>query len=260
MAALQTLRSKPALLMSVIGGALLLFIITMVMENNSGLFGVSDEAGEAFGNEIKVNDLETKISEEQNLQEIATFLNNFFQTGQMDYQRLTEEQRAQIRQTVWDNFVNHGAIEQEANKLGLIVTDAEMQAALKTPTTFEAQFLMMVGQFAYSNPTIEGYKKFINEFDKQLAQISQANPDMAELFVNIKRACFYAEAKLKSSLLEQKYLNLIRTSYTTNPIAAKMAFDEENTLLTVAVSAIPYTTIPDDTVKVSDDEIKARYD
>ena len=44
MAALQTLRSKPALLMSVIGGALLLFIITMVMENNSGLFGVSDEA------------------------------------------------------------------------------------------------------------------------------------------------------------------------------------------------------------------------
>lgn len=48
MAALQTLRSKPALLMSVIGGALLLFIITMVMENNSGLFGVSDEAGEAF--------------------------------------------------------------------------------------------------------------------------------------------------------------------------------------------------------------------
>lgn len=260
MAALQTLRSKPALLMSVIGGALLLFIITMVMENNSGLFGVSDEAGEAFGNEIKVNDLESKISEEQNLQEIATFLNNFFQTGQMDYQRLTEEQRAQIRQTVWDNFVNHGAIEQEANKLGLIVTDAEMQAALKTPTTFEAQFLMMVGQFAYSNPTIEGYKKFINEFDKQLAQISQANPDMAELFVNIKRACFYAEAKLKSSLLEQKYLNLIRTSYTTNPIAAKMAFDEENTLLTVAVSAIPYTTIPDDTVKVSDDEIKARYD
>ena len=135
MAALQTLRSKPALLMSVIGGALLLFIITMVMENNSGLFGVSDEAGEAFGNEIKVNDLESKISEEQNLQEIATFLNNFFQTGQMDYQRLTEEQRAQIRQTVWDNFVNHGAIEQEANKLGLIVTDAEMQAALKTPTT-----------------------------------------------------------------------------------------------------------------------------
>ena len=174
MAALQTLRSKPALLMSVIGGALLLFIITMVMENNSGLFGVSDEAGEAFGNEIKVNDLESKISEEQNLQEIATFLNNFFQTGQMDYQRLTEEQRAQIRQTVWDNFVNHGAIEQEANKLGLIVTDAEMQAALKTPTTFEAQFLMMVGQFAYSNPTIEGYKKenittytdFITELDK----------------------------------------------------------------------------------------------
>ena len=80
MAALQTLRSKPALLMSVIGGALLLFIITMVMENNSGLFGVSDEAGEAFGNEIKVNDLETKIAEEQNLQEIATFLNSFFQT------------------------------------------------------------------------------------------------------------------------------------------------------------------------------------
>ena len=260
MAALQTLRSKPALLMSVIGGALLLFIITMVMENNSGLFGVSDEAGEAFGNEIKVNDLETKISEEQNLQEIATFLNSFFQTGQMDYQRLTEEQRMQIRQSVWDNFVNHGAIEQEAGKLGLIVTNAELQAALKNPTTFEAQFLMMVGQFAYSNPTIEGYKKFMNEFDKQLAQISQSNPDMAELFVNIKRACLYAEAKLKNSLLEQKYLALIKTSYTSNPVAAKMAFDEENTLLTVAVSAIPYTTIPDDTVKVSDDEIKARYD
>ena len=56
MAALQTLRNKPALLMGVIGGALLLFIITMVVENHNP-FGPSDKAGKAFGQTIKITDL-----------------------------------------------------------------------------------------------------------------------------------------------------------------------------------------------------------
>lgn len=258
MAALQTLRNKPALLMSVIGGALLLFIITMVMENNNGLFGVSDQAGEAFGKEIKINDLETQIAEEQNLQEVANFFTGVYQTGNWNYERLTEQQKMQIRQSVWDNYVNHCAIESEAAKLGLVVTDADIKAALQNPNEYmEAQFIMMAGQIFGFNASIDGYKQFMNGGAEKVAQ---ENPEAAEIIGNVKRACLYLESKLKSSVLEHKYLALFRNSFTTNPIATKMAFDESNTMVNVAVTAIPYATIADDQIKVSDEEIKARYE
>lgn len=260
MAALQTLRNKPVLLMSIIGGALLLFIITMVMENQTGFFGPSDKAGEAFGNEIKVNDLESKIAEEQNLQEVAGIISSYLQTGKFDNQGLTEEQRLQIRQNVWDQFVTEVAIADECDKLGLQATEEDLKNALQNPEYEEVQFLMMVGAFAYQTPTIEGYRKFITEFDKLVAQMAQGNPEMAELFQNIKRACLYAESKLKTSVLEHKYLTLLKGSYTSNPISAKMNFDESNTFVNVAVAAIPYATIADDQVKVSDDELKTLYD
>lgn len=258
MAALQTLRNKPALLMSVIGGALLLFIITMVMENNNGLFGVSDKAGEAFGKEIKINDLETQIAEEQNLQEVANFISGIYQSGNWNYERLTEQQKMQIRQSVWDNYVNHCAIEREADKLGLIVTDADVKAALQNPNEYmEAQFIMMASQVFGFNASIDGYKQFMNGGAEKVAQ---ENPELAEVVGNVKRACLYIEGKLKSSVLEHKYLALFRNSFTTNPIAAKMAFDESNTMVNVAVTAIPYATIADDQVKVTDEEIQARYE
>ena len=64
MAALQTLRNRPGLLMSVIGGALLLFIVTLTDLNSCA---TPDKVGEVAGKEIKYQAFEQDVAQEENL-------------------------------------------------------------------------------------------------------------------------------------------------------------------------------------------------
>lgn len=65
MAALQTLRNKPALLMSVIGGALLLFIVTLTDLNSCSNPNIEAEVN---GQELTYQDFEQQVQDEENLQ------------------------------------------------------------------------------------------------------------------------------------------------------------------------------------------------
>ena len=260
MAALQTLRKKPALLMSVIGGALLLFIITMVMENQTGIMGPDMEAGEVYGEEVTIQDFESKVNQEQNFQEIARVLGSYFQTGQLNPQRLSESEKDQIRQQVWNDILSTHAVKEEAKELGLEATDGDVKNALMGSQYQETQFMMMVGSFVSGTPTINGYKQFMAGFEKQLAQIRQQQPELEDLFLSIHRASLYCEQKLQDAILMNKYASLMRHSFTANAISAQMEVNDMNTTASVELAAIPYTTIADSTVKVEDKELKAKYD
>lgn len=85
MAALQTLRNKPALLMSVIGGALLLFIITLTDFNSCSRPNVE---GEINGKELTYEDFETQVSNEENLETLLLG-------------SISEEEKESIRQGLW---------------------------------------------------------------------------------------------------------------------------------------------------------------
>lgn len=253
MAALQTLRNKPALLMSVIGGALLLFIITMVMENQAGLMGPDTDAGEIYGKEISIQDFEQEVSEEQNFYEMLSLL----QSGQA----MTEQQREQIRLGVWENAKIFGLMSSEADKMDLMVTQEDVQNALKNPQQYqETMLLYMVANAFVGNPTIEGYKQFLLNYDKQLAQIRQQAPQNEEVLVKARRACMYAEKRLEKSILLNKYSSLLRNSVTANPVIAKMNFDENNTDATAEIAMLLGSNVEDKDITVSDDDLKKLYE
>lgn len=250
MAALQTLRNKPALLMSVIGGALLLFIITMVLENQNSMFGPETNVGEIYGKEISIQDFEDEVREELNLRECMKQM----QSGQA----LTEKEREDIRRQVWENASLYAMIAEEASNLGLVVSGEELQEALKSPTTEEVSFLMGVGSMM-GNPTIDGYKQFLADFDKTLASVRMNAPENEEMIRNIHRACFYAEKRLQKSLLQRKYFTLFQTSMTANPVVAKMMFDERNENVVAEVASLSFLSVPESDVEVSDEDLKKKY-
>lgn len=266
MAALQTLRNKPVLLMSIIGGALLLFIITMVMESNTNLFGSSDKAGEVFGKEIKINDLNTRIEEEKNLVEIQQTLQRLNYGQPFKYEKMKGADEVSFRDQVWQMFCYETAIQEECDKLGLEVTEQDIAKAFQNADVPEVQFMMMVASIAGKAPSLEGYKLFMKDFDKDMAQLVQAaqagqiDEASLEFINNAKRACLYAESKLSMSLLQRKYSNLMMTACTSNPITTRMEFDEANMLCNATVAALPYATVPDADVKVTDDDIKKLYE
>ena len=254
MAALQTLRNKPALLMSVIGGALLLFIITLVFDNNSGIGGPDMEAGEAYGEEISIQDYDSKVAKEENFLEVF----NMLQTGQP--QNITEDDRAQIRQQVWNEFVSLSTIKNEAKELGLSVSEEDVKNALTSSNFPEVRFMMNVGAVTSGNPTIDGYKQFMANFDKQLMQIRQQQPQMEEFFVKLYEASLYCEQKLQDVILRNKYATLMRNSFIGNTATAQMAVNENNYSYDAEVAVVPYTTIADSAVKVTDSDLKSKYE
>lgn len=252
MAALQTLRNKPALLMSVIGGALLLFIVTMVLENQSSIFGPDTKVGEIYGEEISIQDFESKVSDEINFQEVSSIL--------LQNRELTEQQRESIRLSVWEMMKTQRMVAAEAEKLGLLVTKEELQKALTDANFDEARLCLTAGQVFTGNPSIDGYKQFLNDFDKHLAQIRQQGGQNEELLFKLRQACLYAEKRLEMSVLINKYSSLVQLSVTSNPVVAKMNFDERNSEVKAEIATLSYNSIEDKDVTVNDDDLKKQYE
>ena len=240
--------------MSVIGGALLLFIITLVFDNNSGIGGPDMEAGEAYGEEISIQDYDSKVAQEENFLKVF----NTLQTGQP--QALSESDKEQIRQQVWNDFVTMNTIKDEAGKLGLSVTDSDVKGALSASNFPEIRFLMNIGAATTGNPTIEGYRQFMANFDKQLVQIRQQQPQMEEFFIQMHEASLYCEQKLKDVILKNKYATLMRNSFTTNAISAQTAIAENDMTVDAQIAVVPYSSIADSTVKVNDSDLKSKYE
>ncbi len=261
MAALQTLRNKPALLMGVIGGALLLFIITMVVENHNP-FGPSDKAGKAFGQTIKITDLNQEIEDAINFQTVSRTLQNMA-NGNNELVKLSEQEREQVRQSTWQANVEELAMLEEINKLGLTVTDEELTNYLQNANfqtqSQEVQLMIMVGYIFSGNPTIAGYQQFLKDYDKIIQQYAQSSSDMVEFVQSVKRASVYAENNLKKTLLQNKYMTLLQGSFISNPVSAKALFNDVYTKYDFEIAAVSYDSISDADIKVTDEDYKQLY-
>lgn len=250
--------------MSVIGGALLLFIVTLTDFNSCSRPNVE---GEVNGKELTYEDYEQQISDETNLESLL--LDN-----------VSDQEKDQIRQRLWENFKQQQIIAKQADELGLIVTKEDIQNELSSVTpqqlqqimqmmqygqmdlsrvTYAQKLMLLMGKFI-GQPTVEGYKQFLKTADQQIKQLQQQNPEAAEMFTNLKKACLYCESQIPAEILQNKYLALVQQGVLSNPVSARMDFDEEGTTYSVEMANVPYSTIADKDVKVTDDDIKAKYE
>ena len=117
MATLQNIRSKGPLLVAVIGLALFAFIAGDAWKAIQP--HQSHDIGEVNGDALSAQDYQTLVEEYTNIVK--------FTTGQNS---LSEEQTNQLKDEVWRNYVNNKLIEDEANKMGLTVSAAEIQSVI----------------------------------------------------------------------------------------------------------------------------------
>jgi peptidyl-prolyl cis-trans isomerase D len=117
MATLQKIRSKGPLLVIVIGLGLFAFIAGDAWQ----VLGPkqSTVAGEVNGKTITAKDFQDLVEEYTDVVKMTTGSSS-----------LTEEQNDQLKDEVWQTYVNNQLISKEAKKLGLTVTDAEVQSII----------------------------------------------------------------------------------------------------------------------------------
>ena len=248
MAALQTIRSKGALLVGALGLALFAFIAEEFFRSIQTSTSVErNQVGQVFGKKLSIMDFQTMVEEQSMLY------------GQNNH---NDQQSEYIRQNVWQQFVQNQLVESECEKLGIYVTDAEIQEVLRTGN---ASSLMRIAQ-VFGNPQTGRFdlsvlQSFLKDYQKNmlLAQQSQ-NGEAVEQLQAQKKLWETTEKSLRSELLASKYFQFVQQGFVTNTIAAEASFNERANSKNVEIAAIPYSTIDEKDIQVSDDDIKAIYD
>ena len=244
MATLQKIRSKGPLLVIVIGLALFAFIAGdawKVLQPHQG----KQDVGEVNGEVLSAQDYQKMVDELSEVIKLTNGLNS-----------LTEDQLNNMKDQVWQSYVNNKLIAEQAEKLGLKVTDAEIQSIIDQGT----HPLLM--QTPFRNPQTGMFdkdmlKKFLVDYANLNA--SQMPAQYVEYYQKMGAFWQFVEKTLAQSTLAEKYQNLVAKSLISNPVAAEDAFNSRTEQSDLLLAGVPYSSINDSTVQVSDSEIKDLY-
>lgn len=242
MAVIGKIRSWGPVLIIVIGFALFAFIAEELFRSWQSTRNDShQQIGVVLGEKISAQDFQKLMDEYQEVYKMQ---------GQ---QNLNEEQMNQLKDQVWQSYVSNKVLESEAKKLGLTVTDAEMQNVLTQGTNPMLLSTPFVNQQTQRFDVNE-LKKFLSQYEK-----SKNDPQMGAQLQTIYKYWNFIEKTLRQNLLAQKYQTLLAGCLLSNPVEAAAYAQEAATESDIQLASFLYADVKDDAVKVTDEELKAKY-
>lgn len=244
MATLQKIRSKGPLLVIAVGLALFAFIAGdawQVIQPHQ-----SQDVGEINGESLSAQDYQALLEE---YTEVVKFTSGL--------SALSDAQSDQLKDEVWQTYVNNKLIENEAEKLGLTVPNEEIQAIIDAGTH------PLLQQTPFRNPSTGAFdkdvlKQFLVEYSKM--NVAQLPSQYAEYYQNMYNFWRFIEKTLIQSRLQEKYMALISNSLLSNPVEAQEAFNGKNSQSDLLLAAVPYTAVSDSLVSVSESDLRTAYD
>jgi len=245
MAAIGKIRSWGPVLVAVIGFALFAFIAEELFRScESSRNQERQQVGEVMGKKIDVQEFQKMVDEYTDVIKMTQGRDN-----------LNDQELNQVKDMVWQNFVQNEIISNEAKKLGLTVTDQEVQNILiegTNPMLLQTPFVnQQTGRFDASS-----LKMFLAEYKKA----QQNGGQMAEQYQSIYNFWTFVEKNLRQQTLQQKYQSLLAGTILSNPVEAKMAFQDENEESSIQLATFAYSDVKDSDVKISESDLKAKYD
>lgn len=245
MAVLGKIRSKGALLVSIIGLGLFAFIAEEAFRScESTKNNERQQIAEILGEKLTYQEYQDLIDEYTEVIKMTQ--------GQ---ETLNEDQLNQVRDMVWNQYIQTALVANEAKKLGLKVTDDEVRDILNqgtNPMLMQTPFVnQQTGRFDANI-----LKQFMSEYKK--AQTS--NPQQAEQMRTIYRYWTFMEKNLRQQLLAQKYQTLLAATFFSNKVEAKQAYNEDNSEANIDLGVFSYATINDKDIEVTESDLKAKYD
>ena len=244
MASLQKIRNHGALLITIVGLAMLAFILGDFLNSGSSFFNRSREnVGVIEGQKIHYTEYEAA---KEQLTEVYKI-----ETGRSDFD---EDMQVQIRNQVWNMMLMDYTMRAQADKIGMDVTADELSE-------------LCIGDNIHQ--IIRGRRAFYDEngqFNRDavvnlLQAINEGNED-AEMNANLKQAktyWLYWEKAVRISYMQEKYTNLLQHLLKANSLDAEYAFNSRQNGVSAEYAMQPYFTVADSLVKVSEGDIKKLY-
>lgn len=245
MAALGTIRKRGAILIIIIGLGLFAFIAEEMFRSCEATSNERRlQVGEVLGKKVSVQDFQALLDEYQEVVKMTQGRDN-----------LSEDEMNQLKDQVWNTYVNNAIVEAEAEKLGLTVTKEEMQNILREGTN------PMLMQTPFVNQQTRRFDvSLLTKFLADYKQVENGqNAQMADQYRTIYKYWQFVEKSLRQQTLAMKYQNLLGGCLLSNPISAKMAFKAQTEESNIQLASVAYSTINDNDVKVSDADLQAKY-
>ena len=215
MAILGNLRKNSFVLIAVIGMALFAFVIAGVFDGSG--FQSPDPIGKVNGEELSINDF-------RNQMDVLKKSYNF-----NDLQALT---------TAWDESIRSKLLEQQIDELGLGSSTDHLEYFLSQSPSFNSdqRFLNDAGFFD------------INKFSNFIAELKEINPESYVQWSN-------QEKQFNDQIKVNTYLNLVASGLNSTFFEGRNQYERSNSIADISFVKIPYSTINDSLVSVSNSEV-----
>lgn len=232
MSIIQRIRDKAAwFILIAIAVALIGFLVqdAFVGRGGGGLFrGRSTSVGSVNGKKLEANEFEAMVTQIKN------------QYKQYNY----PIDEANAREQAWNGFIAETTLEDECEKLGITVGPKEIEDML----------------YVHPSDDIKNAKPYQNpqtgQFDPNLLRQQIADLKKSKDKNQIEGVNQYL-LSLQKNRIQQKFSSLLtNTAYFPKWMLEKQT-TESSSLASVSYVNVPYTSISDSTVKVSDDDIQA---
>ena len=173
----------------------------------------------------------------------------------MQRDNLSEQELNQVKDQVWQQLVSSRVLEADAKKVGLTVTEKEIENVLSegtNPVLTQTPFVnQQTGRF-----DVNALKQFFDSYNKAKAAKSPELDQMQAVY----DYWLFVEKNLRTQLLGQKYQALLASCVLSNKAEATMAFKDNNEESQIQLASLAYSSVKDADIKISDDDLKAKYD
>jgi|TARA_B110000238_G_scaffold97721_1_gene106471 peptidyl-prolyl cis-trans isomerase D len=236
MGTLGKIRNRSGLLLTVIGFAMLAFILGDFMQSKRSGGSSTPHVGEILGESILIQKFEETVE-----------LGKANWQSQNQNQILSQTILGQIRNQAWDQLSREMIMDNQYNILGLSVSDEEWIERISGvnvhPDISQIQSFQDPNTGQFDRTKVLGY----------LQQIEQdPSGESVDRWIDFQKY-------LINSILNEKYNKLIEKGSYVNSLEAKNSFNEGVQNITFNYLSVPFNVINDSTVLVSDKEIKKYY-
>jgi peptidyl-prolyl cis-trans isomerase D len=244
MASLQRIRNHGALLIAIVGLAMLAFILGDFLNSGSSFFNRSREnVGVIEGQKIHYTEYEAAKDQLTEVYKI--------ESGRSDFD---EDMSAQIRNQVWNMLMLDYTLRAQAKEIGMDVTVDELSELCIGENPH--QIIRSRRAFFDENG------QFSRDAVKNLISAINDGSDDAEQNANLQQAktyWLYWEKVVRISHLQEKYTALLQHLLKANSLDAQFAFDAREKGVSAEYVSQPYFSIADSLVSYSESDIKKLY-
>lgn len=235
MATLEKIRSKSVFLLVIIGLALLAFILTDFLTSGRTIFGSGTTVAQVEGQKVDVMELQKRVEQQsQNMQA---------QGKKVDMSELQAQ--------VLDQMVTEALLNAELDRLGITVTDNELQSFMmgEGSSMVDTRVSQLTGGQIASVSQLYDMLGNPQKYQLDNAAVAQLNALATQL-----------ESDVEEQLKMMKFSNLFTGAITANKLDAESYFNDGAATAHIAYARAGYDQVPDDQVTVTDEEIQQEWE